>query len=627
MAEFLDTFDVERQSLLGAVDHLEEVWARFQERRALDMEGTDLSDSLIASEIALVKKELMARQFTVGIFGLIKRGKSTLLNALVGREVSSMHVTPETAVPVYVDYGEVPQADVYFADGSVRHVALEEVSQFTSQKHNAGNKLGVAYVHQSVPVRFLRNGTRLIDTPGLDDADADEVYTERTMQELDLVDAGVVVFLSPPTVGATEMSFLEEIVSRNLKNTFLVCNMYPQHFYDADTRNAVLEYVGRRILEASVRAGNRGEVRVYPVCALEAWDARMHDDIDKWKRSGADRVLRELELYLSEVAGAQTLFDAAERVSKAAEMAQSEVKVRQRLLADPERLAQHRSRVDENVRELEHQFEDALAVALTDIAPLKMRIRSLLRQPFGKARKTLEGIRSLQELEKFSDRFRREMEVAGEVASRNFLSGYEHVVEKLQRTLEDRFHAVMTDLSPNLPEVRFSPRGLLMSPDQVRQLQRAEQRSRTSAMGGAAFGGLVAGSGAVLLASAALGPLGLIGGALVGWKLSGLLSGASGVDRARQAIIERLNEIADQLARDFDAQVDHAVESLRAAVVRRRHAFAADLYQQFDLVESLASDPAMLESYGRDAERFLAAFDACASRARNAISFAEPISA
>ena len=26
-----------------------------------------------------------------------------------------------------------------------------------------------------------------------------------------------------------------------------------------------------------------GEVRVYPVCALEAWEARKTEDIDKWK--------------------------------------------------------------------------------------------------------------------------------------------------------------------------------------------------------------------------------------------------------------------------------------------------------------------------------------------------------
>ena len=200
MAEFLDSFDVERTALLTALAHLEEVWSRFQERRALEVEGAEDSDSLIASELDLVCRDLAQTEFTVGIFGLIKRGKSTLLNGLIGREVSSMHVTPETAVPVYVSYGDDPEAVVHFADGSVKHVAVEDVSAYTSQKANPNNHLGVTFVEQQVPVGFLRNGTRLIDTPGLDDAEADEVYTERTLQELDVVDAGVVLFLSPPSV-------------------------------------------------------------------------------------------------------------------------------------------------------------------------------------------------------------------------------------------------------------------------------------------------------------------------------------------------------------------------------------------------------------------------------------------
>ncbi len=82
----------------------------------------------------------------MGIFGLIKRGKSTLVNGLVGREVSSMHVTPETAVPVYVSYGDTPAAVIHFADGTVKHVAVEDVPTYSSQKANPNNEQGVTFV-------------------------------------------------------------------------------------------------------------------------------------------------------------------------------------------------------------------------------------------------------------------------------------------------------------------------------------------------------------------------------------------------------------------------------------------------------------------------------------------------
>jgi hypothetical protein len=477
----------------------------------------------------------------------------------------------------------------------------------------------VTFVEQQVPVGFLRNGTRLIDTPGLDDAEADEVYTERTLQELDIVDAGVVLFLSPPTVSQTEMNFLEQVVAKDLKKTFLVCNMYPQHFHDPETRTAVLDYVGNRIVDASRKAGRGGEVVVYPVCALEAWQARQTDDIDLWKRSGADRLLRDIENELSESAGKLVLRDAADRIEKATEMAKGEVRIRQQLLEDPHQLQGFRDQLDANIIDLERRFDEAVSMALTDVAPLKMRIRGLVLQPFTRAKKELAELTSPGELESFASRFRRQLEVAGEMASRQFADGFETLVDGLQGQLEHRFHAVMSDLSPNVPQVRLSSNALLTTPDQVQELQKAQERTRSASRTSAVVGGLAGGGGALAVAGATvLGPIGLLGGALVGWKLSSIVAGQRHLDKARAAVGDRLDEIAAELLRDVDRQVGTAVESVRSAVERRRRLFAADLYQQFEVVQRISEDPAQLEAYKRDAVRFIQAFDACALKARQA---------
>jgi hypothetical protein len=626
VAEFLDAFAVERESLISALGAVDEVWSRFQDRRGIEVEGTDLSDSLIAGELALVHRDLQATQFTVGIFGLIKRGKSTLLNGLIGREVSSMHVTPETAVPVYVSYGDHAEATVHLANGDTRHVAVEDVERYTSQKHNAQNHLGVTHVEQQVPVGFLRNGTRLIDTPGLDDAEADDVYTERTLQELDVVDAGIVLFLSPPTVGATEMAFLEDIVAKDLKKTFLVCNMYPQHFHDAETRKAVLDYVGGRIVEASRKAGRTGEVRIYPVCALEAWQARQTDDIDLWKRSGADRLLRDVENYLSNSAGQQILDEAAERIAKVAEMAISEVKVRQQLLDDPDELTNFRRQLDRNIASLERRFDDAVSMAMTEVAPLRMRIRGLVLQPFAKAKRELEELGSLEEIEAFASRFRRQVEVAGELASRQFGDGFGKIVGSLQGKLSEQFEAVMTDLAPNLPQVQLSASALLVTPDQMQSVKRSHQRTRSSSASVAVATGLAGGGAAFVAAGALLGPIGLLGGALVGWKMTSLVATSRSLNQVRSTILGRLDEIAEALIKDVDAQVASAVETVRSAVDRRRRAFAHDLYQQFELVQSISDHPDALETYRREAVRFEEAFGHCADRARRAVRGADAVS-
>ncbi|MDX1511712.1 MAG: dynamin family protein, partial [Nitriliruptorales bacterium] len=158
MAEFLDSFDAEKGQILAAMADFERAWTMFQERQGGLVRADEAATSLIEDELTRLRRDLDATRFTVGLFGLIKRGKSTLLNALVGREVSSMHVTPETAVPVYVSYGETPHGLVHFADGRVEKVAVHETAAYTSQRHNARNQLGVTHVEQFVPVGFLRHG-------------------------------------------------------------------------------------------------------------------------------------------------------------------------------------------------------------------------------------------------------------------------------------------------------------------------------------------------------------------------------------------------------------------------------------------------------------------------------------
>lgn len=617
MVEFLDSFDVERGRIMDVLAHLETVWNRFQEQAGLDVESG--ADSLIATELQLARRDLAHAQFTVGVFGLIKRGKSTLLNALIGREVSSMHVTPETAVPVYVGYAERPQAVVHFADGRTEHCVVDEINRFTSQKFNPNNELGVTHVEQWVPVGFLRNGTRLIDTPGLDDAEADEVYTERTMQELEAVDAGIIVFLSPPTVGATEMSFLTDVMTTDLSKAFLVCNMYPQHFHDRETRNAVLEYVGKRVVETCKKAGIKGTIRLYPVCALEAWEARKNDDIDAWKRSGADRLLRDLEGHLSDHAGTQVLGEAAERVAKVAEMAQTEGQVRMQLLEDPERLGEHRLQLDKNIRELEAAFDFAVEAAGKEVEQLKLRVRGTVVRPFTTAKSTIEQAESVEDLEAFSKRFRREVEVAGEAASRQFAEGFTVVVNRVRAHLEAKFEAVMSDLAPNAPKVKLTSGSLTSVPDQVQQMAGTKAADATTAISGLAGGLAGGGTLALITGSVVLGPIGLLGGALVGWKLSGTLGKAGDLKRGRESLLESLDAVSAELLGDFDKQTRDALDTLAAAVARRRKAFAGDLYAQFDLVERLSSDPDAVETYKRDVAGFQEAFTSCARRARETV--------
>src|ERR1700691_5598015 len=98
----------------------------------------DLAQELEAESVAEEARELAARvsegRFYVACIGQFKRGKSTLLNALVGHEVVPTGFVPVTAVPTVIRFGEKPQARVRMRDGAWRDVAMTDLKEYVTEE-------------------------------------------------------------------------------------------------------------------------------------------------------------------------------------------------------------------------------------------------------------------------------------------------------------------------------------------------------------------------------------------------------------------------------------------------------------------------------------------------------------
>jgi ribosome biogenesis GTPase A len=71
-------------------------------------------------QIAALRDRLNAARLRVLVAGEAKRGKSTLINALLGRAVLPAGVTPLTAVATTVRYGNDPYAEVRWSGTCTR---------------------------------------------------------------------------------------------------------------------------------------------------------------------------------------------------------------------------------------------------------------------------------------------------------------------------------------------------------------------------------------------------------------------------------------------------------------------------------------------------------------------------
>ena len=97
--------------------------------------------------IAELKTRLAEERFHLAVLSQFKRGKSTLLNALLGEAILPSSVVPLTAIPTFVRAGETRRALVYFDNGVPPRAfeaddagAIREfIAQFVTESGNPKN--------------------------------------------------------------------------------------------------------------------------------------------------------------------------------------------------------------------------------------------------------------------------------------------------------------------------------------------------------------------------------------------------------------------------------------------------------------------------------------------------------
>lgn len=116
-----------------------------------------------AKELA---EKLENQKVTISVIGQFKRGKSTLVNAILEDEILPVGIVPVTAAVTEIKYGE-KAADVLFNNGIVKPVEFSELHTYINEQENPNNVLGVNSVTMYTPSEFLKGGITFVDTPGV----------------------------------------------------------------------------------------------------------------------------------------------------------------------------------------------------------------------------------------------------------------------------------------------------------------------------------------------------------------------------------------------------------------------------------------------------------------------------
>lgn len=165
-------------------------------------------DEATVRESQWLADRVRADELTVLVAGQFKRGKSTLLNALIGEELLPTGVLPLTSVATMIHYGTAPRALVSFRDGGSMQIAPSEIGQYVTEIENPGNHLRVVRIDVELPVALL-DGIRLVDTPGIGSTFTHNSKAAReALREADLA---ILVVAPEPPIGEAEILFAREV--------------------------------------------------------------------------------------------------------------------------------------------------------------------------------------------------------------------------------------------------------------------------------------------------------------------------------------------------------------------------------------------------------------------------------
>ncbi len=222
--------------------------------------ATELGVNSLVREVDAERHRLADARFFVACIGQFKRGKSTLLNALVGCPILPVGVVPVTSVVTILREGNRPEALVRSASGSTQSIGVDCVADMVDERLNPENAKGVAAVEVFLPSAILRNGLCLVDTPGIGSVFAGNTETTRTF--LPHIDVALLVVGPDFPVSGDELEITER-VSRDGGHVLVALNKADQAA--EQQRREVLTF-STQVVER--RTGRRVD-GVFEISALE----------------------------------------------------------------------------------------------------------------------------------------------------------------------------------------------------------------------------------------------------------------------------------------------------------------------------------------------------------------------
>jgi len=402
-----------------------------------------LGERSTAEDVARLVSRIDEGRFFVACVGQFKRGKSTLLDALVGEELLPTGVVPVTTVPTVLRYGIQRTARV-LVEGTWKAIRPEDLDQYVSEELNPENKKLIEGVEVFLASPLLASGMCLVDTPGIGSVFSGN--TEATKDFIPQIDAAILVVGADPPISGEELALIEA-VGANVDHIVVVLNKMDRvSLHERQQAGAFATKMLATRLKKPVE-------RIYEVSALNRLKGSGNND--DW-----ETLIQDLQRLASKSGQDMTRAAAERGLRRFSEFLRRSMDERVRALEEPlesseQRIANLRqtvSQAEQSLRDLGALFS-AEQMRLSNV--LLARRKQFLREVFPTALQELQ-----QEISSVTTTFgpalRRElMLIAQGVARRHvmpWLDGEEAHAEELYTSVTQRFVNLVNGLLQRISE-------------------------------------------------------------------------------------------------------------------------------------------------------------------------------
>ncbi len=228
-------------------------------------------------------------RFNLVVVGRFNRGKTSLMNAILGTDRLPTGIIPLTSVITSVGYGSSETVVLKYQNSWFeKEISIDELPQYVTQVGNPGNIQRIVTAEIRLPAEILRRGFYFVDTPGLGSVIRENTRTTEAF--LPEADAFILVTSYESPLSEEEIDFFEMASTAN-QRTFVVINKHDT--VSPEQRETVLRFVRDQLNERS-----RVAPLLFSVSSIDGLNAKLSGDEPQLRTSGLPALEEELISFL-----------------------------------------------------------------------------------------------------------------------------------------------------------------------------------------------------------------------------------------------------------------------------------------------------------------------------------------